>query len=210
MAEAVYDKEKAIKMSDDKINRLKTNLKYLEGQYESVVSEKVNAEKKLSDVKKQYEDLQCEMQQLKEKNGEQEKQINVLKGELDAINKEKKSISAKFILLKSKEKMYDQVVGALKTGFEQQVTEFLNKDASRKDDMSDHDQPNNVNVSANESTSNNNLAEDVQVPSSVTTTIDDSGTNAVAGVTNNGTEQIKVEASEEPHLMEVTTGINCE
>ncbi len=118
IGDVINDKDKLIKMSDDKIARLEVNIKMLEGQMESVVSEKFNATKKLSEVEDEYK-------RLKKQNTEQEVTIDNLKREMEAFNEQKEQILMKFNLLKSQEKVHDIVVGSIKREFDQTFVDFM-------------------------------------------------------------------------------------
>lgn len=137
IADLINDNEKSVKVSDDKIERLESSIKMLEEQHKLVVSDKFNATKKLSVAKVNGEHFQRELELLKQKNEKQEITINDLKREIDAFNEEKKRISENFKLFRSQEKVHDEAVSSLKRKFEEGITEFLNKDASTKDDLDD-------------------------------------------------------------------------
>lgn len=191
IADVINDNEKLIKIANDKIERLESNIKMQEDQYKSVVSDKFNATKNLSIIKTQCEEFQREAELLKQKNGKQEIKINDLKREIDAFDEEKKKLSKKFKLLKSQEKVHDIVVGSLKRKFEEEITEFLKEDASRKDDLEDP----SMNVEAsNESTSDNRA--NISMSADLAKKGGDRAPNAVAstisklGATSNAMERV--------------------
>lgn len=200
IADVINDNEKSIKIANDKIERLESNIKMLEDQYKSVVSDKFNATKNLSIIQTQCEKFQSELKLLKQKNGKQEIKMNDLKREIDAFDEDKKKISKKFKLLKRQEKVHDTVVGSLKRKFEEEITEFLKEDASRKDDLEDP----STNVEAsNESTSGNkaniSMSPDLdkkggdRVPNTVASTIVKLGANLVAGASSNPMERVNTQ-----------------
>lgn len=177
-------------MTNDKIARLMANIKVLEGQYDSVVSSKFKATKKLSEVEPQLKNYQRELQQLKEQNTKQQIRINVLEREISAFGDEKKKIQANFDSFKSQEK----VIGALKSKFEEEIVKFLKRDAFRTDTC--------CNLVENRN-------EKVPPSSTVASTKSAYGANQVAGVTNNGTELSNIKEFES-HLMRNVAGINYE
>lgn len=99
---------------------MNTNKKILEGQHESVVSEKLN--------------MQHQLDQLKRKSESQKLQIIALQREIHSFKESRMKIADKFNLLQEQEKVRDTVVGSLKRKFEEQVTEFLNDQPSGNGD----------------------------------------------------------------------------
>lgn len=113
IADVNDDREKLLKTFNDKIERMNTNYKILEGQHECVVSDKIY--------------IQRQMGQLKHKNEQQELKIISMKRKIGSFCEKKKKIAEKFHLLKDQENVQDIVVGALKRQFEEQINEFLNE-----------------------------------------------------------------------------------
>lgn len=190
LSDAVQSNEKTMKMSSDKIARLETNIKVLEGQHETAVTEKFRATKQLAEAKKQCEKIQNELDNVHRINKKQEVKINVLKGEIEAFNKQKKEVVDKFNFLKRREYAHDLAVKALRQDFEETINQFLNGNGLSR-------QSTNVEVSKVTSVHRVEKLESSPVGAGPVASSTNNAGIAVAS-TNNVTEQVRSKA--EPQI----------